>query len=59
MFSFFLICKGQSYNISVPEFHENSFLELPLTANVGESLTLEVWFLATKPTGNSRECEIY
>lgn len=35
----------------IPEFHGNSYIELPLKKRVGKSLEYEIWLLANEPDG--------
>jgi len=43
-------------NIKIPEFHGDSYLELPLRRPVGKTLEFEIWLLAKQPGGRSALC---
>lgn len=40
--------------ITVPEFHGNSYLKVPMTKNVGRFFAYEIWFLSTRFDGRFR-----
>jgi hypothetical protein len=45
------VIHASSEEITIPEFHGNSFLEIPIKKPVGRTLNYEIWFLASKPSG--------
>jgi len=43
-------------DIKIPEFHGDSYLELPLRRHVGKMLEFEIWLLAKRPDGRVAFC---
>jgi len=46
---------GHVRDIRVPEFHGDSYLEIPLTRRVGKTLEFQIWLLVKQPDGTLLE----
>jgi len=42
---------GQVGDMKIPEFHGDSYMEIPLRKRVGKMLKFEIWLLAKQPDG--------
>ena len=47
---------GHAGDIKIPEFHGNSYLEIPLRRRVGNTLEFQIWLLVKQPDGRSAVC---
>ena len=51
LFTFPAASPAADITVDIPQFHGDSYLELPLSVNPSKSIAVEIWFLPLKENG--------